>query len=329
MKKIAFLALLSIITISCSKTESTGSEYVNLEKTIYEIADDTFITVLLDSNLEPGSYSFSSLDAHDDYVSQLENSSNQTITLNKKMYNDLSHYFDPFQIAVFDKNYSVEIADDTFKATKEAIYKKSKDNNDWELYLYYGESGKESLKESELIHKNSGDLSKLRNHKFKCPQAKELYAEKANRGFAKGKNVKYYYYARSVRYKETQFGSIQTANIRWKCWNEEYHKRFGTKAKGGTITEINRLNQGWQEMRSDGKIGDYLETGEADRSTGYVEVEVKTSKGSKSAQVHKRSVSVDKVKRKKKTNAWSYHLGWIRDNITGEPDTGMRDYRID
>ncbi|WP_299313099.1 hypothetical protein [uncultured Aquimarina sp.] len=326
MKKLSLLLLMSIVILSCSKTESTGDEYVSLEKTTYEIADDTFITVLLDPTLEVESHSFTSLDEHDDYVDQLEDSSNQTITLNKKMYEDLSHYFDPFQIAVFNKNYSVEIGDKVFKATKEAIYKKSKNRNDWELHLYYGLSGKEDLKETELVYKNSNDLSKLKDYDFKSPTSKKVYERKLEEGFAKGKNTQYFNYPEVVRYKETQFGNIQTARIRWKCWNEEYVNVFATKAKGGTLTEINRASRGWQPMRDDGKIGDYLETGEHDRSTGRVSVEIKTSKGTGEADVWKRNVSKDKVKRKKKTNATSFHFGWIRDNITGEPNTGMRDF---
>lgn len=329
MKKLSLLILISIICFSCSISEEEKGGTETLEKVLYEMEDDLWITVVLDPNLQPTSYSFETLDAHDDFLIALEESSNNTIVVNKKVYEDLSHYFDPFQISILDDNYAIRIGDETYRATKEAIYKQTESEGEWNLHLYYGLSGKEDLKETELVYKNSNDLSKLKDYDFKSPTSKMVYKRKLEEGFAKGKNTQYFNYPEVVRYKETQFGNIQTARIRWKCWNEEYVNVFATKAKGGTLTEINRANRGWQPMRDDGKIGDYLETGEHDRSTGRVSVEIKTSKGTGNADVWKRNVSKDKVKRKKKTNATSFHFGWIRDNITGEPNTGMRDFWLD
>ncbi|KAA1242420.1 hypothetical protein [Aquimarina sp. RZ0] len=324
MKKLTFIIILGILIVSCTKPEDENNTLLNLEKVSYEIADDQFVTVILDPNLEPKTHSFNSLDAHDDFLIQLEETSNNTITVNKKMYEDLSHYFDPYQISILDKNYAIKVGDDVFKATKEAIYKKSKGTDNWKLYIYYGLSGKVSLEETELIHKNYMNLSKLEGYQFKCPDAKALYQKKLQ-GIAK-RDTKYFYSDVLVKYRETNNGSIKTASIRWKCWNESY-KRFGRKGKGGTVTEIKRSGQGWKVMNDNEIMGKYLLNGETDESRGYVKVQVKTSKGSKTRE-GKRNVSVDKVKRKKKRGTWSYHNGSIRDNNTGEMNRIMRDFKV-
>ena len=328
---------LSIICFfgSCDPSE----EMVNvLEEVQYEMSDDHMVTVILDPNFTHQSYTFASLEEHDQYLNDLEER-NEPLVVNKKMYNDLSHYFDPYQLLVLDMDYTVRVGDDTFKATPEAAYKKNTDTNSWDLHIYYGLSGTVDLEETSLIYENINDLKKLEDYEFKSPISKELYIKKSTVDLKpEGKDYRYFYHRdgngtiKTLLYRNYPTGEVLQANIRWFCWNEEY-RSWGGKAKGGTVTEINRLVGGiqssWTSMPSGSKIGAYHANGIADTSVPYVYVKVQTSKGSKTGSANNWSVSKSGLKRKNGKSAWSYHRTKVRENNFNISVDSIIDERVD
>ena len=107
-----------------------GTSDAQLEEVQYEMYDDVFVTVVLDPNKAHEFHSFASLEEHDNYLLSMEESSKKVV-LNKKMYEDLSHYFDPYQLTVMDMNYEIEVGLERFKADHEAIYKRATPGSDW------------------------------------------------------------------------------------------------------------------------------------------------------------------------------------------------------
>ena len=140
-KLLSMLAIVFGLAIffSCEEQNDLNSTQ-DLETVQYEMADNQWVTVILDPNLEHDSYTFASLEEHDDYLLTMEESG-EAVTVNKKMFEDLKHYFDPYQIAILDQNYSIKVGGETFRVTKEAIYKRTEASSDWAMYLYYGLSG--------------------------------------------------------------------------------------------------------------------------------------------------------------------------------------------
>ncbi|UII25593.1 hypothetical protein LVD15_20135 [Fulvivirga maritima] len=328
--------LLAMFMISCEdQDEQNLSE--NLQEVSYAMSDQYSVTVRLDPNLVHSSYAFKTLDEHDEYLNNLEESSNGVITVNKKMYETLSHYFDPYQIAVIDNNYEIEVEGEVYKVDHEAIYKKVA--NTWELYLFYGESGKVDLEETAKVHESANNLEMLASYNFKSPVSRRIYERQVlnvNSGkLADRDEIEYPLRnpdgsTKRVQYRKVNNGTIYSAEIRWRCWNESYNK-WGKKAKGGTITEIKRMEEGtsavWRSLSNDAKIGTYLISGMVEGVGGRVTVKVDGGKGSSSAS-NRWSVSKDKVKREKNKSAKSTHNGEVRDSSTGELEVGMSDIKL-
>ncbi|MBL3655931.1 hypothetical protein [Fulvivirga sediminis] len=329
--------LLAMFMMSCEDDQNEKGLSKDLQEVSYEMSDEYSVTVRLDPDLVHSSYSFKTLDEHDDYLNNLEETTNGVITLNKKMYETLSHYFDPYQIAVIDNNYEIEVEGEIYKVDHEAIYKKV--DNSWELYLFYGESGTVDLEETAKIHENYNNLDVLDEFSFKSPVSKRIYEREVlnvNSGKLAARDEIEYPLRnpngsiKRVQYRKVQNGPIYSAEIRWRCWNESYNK-WGKKAKGGTITEIKRMEEGtevgWRSLSNGAKIGTYLISGMAEGVGGKVTVKVDGGKSSGSAS-GQWSVSKDKVKRSKNRSARSIHNGEIRDSSTGELEVGMSDISL-
>ena len=326
---------LTVLLSSCEENEDAQNLSNGIQEVNY-VSDDFSVTVKLDPNLNHDSHSFETLQEHDDYLLSLEETSQGVISLNKKMYEDLSHYFDPYQIAVIDNNYQIQVAEETYKVDQEAIYKKV--NGAWELDLFYGKSGLVDLEETTLVHTNIRHLENLSDYQFKSPESERIY-NREKTAFANGKmavDSREYVYKDSngapklIEYKRSQYGETFYAYIKWYCWNESY-RQWGKKAKGGTETLIRRFEDGEEYVKLDNSqsIGAYLVTGERDDEGGKVEVVVDGRDGSTGSATDRWNTSKSKVKRKKNKSAHSSHSGWVRHNQTGELIKGMDKFHVD
>ncbi|UII19124.1 hypothetical protein [Fulvivirga ligni] len=328
---IGFIVFLS----SCEESEDGQKLGDALQEVTYQ-SDDYSVTVRLDPNLVHNSHSFKSLQEHDDYLIDLEKSSNGLITLNKKMYEDLSHYFDPYQIAVIDNNYQLEVAGEVFKVDEEAVYKQV--NGAWELDLFYGKSGLVDLEETAMVYSNVEDLEALTDYQFKSPESKRVYENKKAE-ISSGKVARdygYYYYKnsngslRNVEYKKTPNGNTYYAYIRWYCWNESYRRMFAAKAKGGTETQILRAEDGgdFVKLNNDETIGKYLVSGQLDTGGGNVMVEIDGRTGRIAGASARWNAMRDNVKRVKDRFTHSIHYAAVRDNSTGTLIRAMYRYEL-
>lgn len=337
-----FITMVVLLVMSaCDTTEQKNQ--IQVES--YQLYDDVTIQVKLDPTFMHQSYSFSSLAEHDEYLDSLEQLGE--VVLNPKLYSELSHYFDPIQLSVLDMDRSIHIGDTTFRATTEAIYKRTTNTN-WILHLFYGKSGDISLNETAMIYENHSNLHLMKNYKFQDPVSAKLYSRfiktksspKGTHSELLGKQSKHYYYNIGnstngepyiIEYRNSYNGTIYKANIRWYVWNEQY-RSWGAKAKGGTSTEILKLNDipyGWVPMGDNSDvIGFFHRNNMVDNSEPWTKVQVKTSKSSKSKESDSWKVSVSKVNRKNNRGAWSYHSGKIRPNNSNKSAEIMNNYYV-
>ena len=147
LKSFLWAFVITFLLLSC---DDEVNEIV-LEEIQYEMRDGEFVTIKLDPNKSHESLNFESFEEQEKYLLELEESGTELI-LNKEMYKELSHYFDPYEIFILDDNYSVRIGNKAYRTTRTALFERSYDQEEWQQYRYFGLSGDEDVKESELIH---------------------------------------------------------------------------------------------------------------------------------------------------------------------------------
>ncbi|MEO9477200.1 MAG: hypothetical protein ABJG41_16765 [Cyclobacteriaceae bacterium] len=323
----------SILFSACQEQDSTQPQ---LEEVQYEMYDDVFVTVVLDPNKVHEFHSFASLEEHDNYLLAMEEGGEKVI-VNKKMYEDLSHYFDPYILSVMDMNYEIEVAGERFKADREAIYKKVSERGEWELYVYYGLTGKVDLRETGMVFDNIEKLETLEDYNFKSPAAHEVYLEKLEfMSNPEGRVAAdpdqdfwvvedYPNHQKDFKYRKIDGGdTLFHSNIRIYSWNKKYTS-WGKKAKGGTKIQIRRLTggdymSGFETLSQNGPqtIGDFHEDGSADNSVPYVYVRLfakSSGAGSSIADRHNWWVEKDNADRNRNL-VISHHKAEVRENNT-------------
>lgn len=334
--RLTFIAVLfGAIIFSCENNFELENTPDGVEEVTYDFGDGEIINVTLDPNFNHGSYSFSNLEEHDSYLIAME--SKGQLVVNKKMYQDLIHYYDPYQIAVLDQNYTVTVGDEVFKATPEASYKKSIKGGDWEMHIYYGLSGEEDLKETELVFMNKQNLDVIKDYQFKSPASKEIYDSFVNgdNPSTEGRTEDIVNLndengqAYLVKYRDCRTCIVKTAYIRWVVWRENY-RSWGGKAKGGTYTQISRESNPrneWRNLVGTSPVGAYHENGTKDTSAPYTRVRV-SAKKTKDEPKNEWSVSVSKVKRKNGRSASSQHWAKFRENNNSASTERLNGYSL-
>ncbi|MFT6865721.1 MAG: hypothetical protein ACJA08_000546 [Cyclobacteriaceae bacterium] len=336
----------SILINACQEQESAQPQ---LEEVKYEMYDDEFVTVVLDPNYMSVSHHFQSIEEYDNYLNLMEESGVKVI-VNKTKYQDLIHYFDPFEISVMDEENQVSIGDVIYKATSEATYKREIDKDAWELDIFYGLDGKADLKETELIYKNIANLDALQDYQFKSPASRKIYIGiledvKTNGRILNTKTTDYYDWKTSptgakylVQARDEYAGDVKYFLVRWNCWHETFHEGLYDRAKGGTITEWQATDMYSNHCITSGcytaipsgtKFGTHHLNNITDTSVPSVKVEVLTCKGTRTAVASDWSVASDRIRRCSNGWAHSYHYSNVRENDSNISTSQMNGFYID
>lgn len=346
------LGLLLIAFLGCENTLQQEQTFETINYELYDLGNETSLKVVLDSDYEHETLIFNSEEEYENYALNLE--SIGEVKINPQFYKELSHALDPIEIHMLDKNRSIIVGNTKYTIDREALYAidLSKENSVPELQIYYGLSGEEDLKEAEMVYIHRNKLEELATYHFKDPSARELYNEfvesysdedviDLSSGEARAKcnsgstcNYGYFFYNApggelyDFKYRNTSSGTIYTANIRWFIWNQSY--RTGTfsllpRGKGGTITEIDRLDgQGWKEMpENDDPIGLYHENGTIDTSKPWTYVKIVTNESTQAKSEYKWRVRKKNVNRGDNHGTESYHSANIRLNNQNQATIAM------
>ena len=262
------------------------------------------------------------------------------ITLNKDLYNKLGHYHSPFDLYFVDNEGKITVGGYSYYSTQVASYEKGPSDDNYKLSVYYGESGDVDLKETALVYQKLENLEELSDYEFQSPWAKEIYEKKLEESkYAPNlRDTQYFYWRTSsgswypVRYRTSPTGTVYTAYLRWKCWNESYTLKWNRRrSKGGTITQILRVNQngGWQDMIGDRPIGTYHENGQRDYSKPYVEANIQPNGRSlRYASANQWQIESGGHGRDKNRGTTSYHSAKVRDNNSNTSEFRMDDYKV-
>lgn len=327
-----FVASVHVFLSSC--TASFDQEEEPVQNIRYELDDGTVISVVLDSNYEQQHTLFDSYEQHDEYLQGLENSDEELI-VNKRLYEELSHMWDPFQISVLDLNGQISIGEEELKFTKLANYSRSIGSNRWEMDIYYGESGKVDLQETQMIYENLTNLEVLKFYPFLSPAARDIFeqelalSESNTRLMGTDENWIYYKSGNNnvpVYYRTQPSGVLQYVHVRWYVWNKSYTISGGRRrSNGGTVTQVKYVQQssGWTSLSGDDPIGSYLESGNLDQSLPYVAVQIMAGgKGWKSKEErHEWSIISGAYGRAANKGTKSKHWARLRNDATGSMNT--------
>lgn len=320
-----------ISTIFLYLLTSCSHNSLDIKEVDHELYDGRIVTVLLDPNHNQVRMNFETIDEY--YLLSESRIDSKFIRLNASMYSSLIHYYDPIEISIMDMDGIVVLNNEKYKATKEAFLKEV--NDKWEIQIYHGINGDISLLETELIHANMHNLNSLKDYDFKDPSSLEIYNNYQNNmkkisefqaldeGFFyfRPSNDPNQYY--ELKYRNTPSGPIYTAYMRWYCWNETYRSGTNARARGGTITQVNRLHDGfgWSSLQNNTiPIGGYHENGSVDTSTPWTSVTVITYnsngsiKQSRTSEATSWRVSREGVHRNNNTGAESFHSAETRYN---------------
>lgn len=252
----------SAVLFSCSETEELDDQII--EQVQYELEEGKFITVHLNPDFDQQSREFISMQAYDDHLDQLEEVGD-IVTVNKDLYEELSHYFNPYEISLLDNNNQVKIGDILYRADQEAAYQQSAGDS-WEKIVHYGESGLVDLHETTKVYENLGQLHLLENYKFQSPEARRIYEEmKGSSGAAKTERLNRHIFtvtSSNISGANTNpctffctpyifnypngFFTV-SAELRVIVYNEEF-SNWGLRAKSGTALQI-------RDISSNGRFG--------------------------------------------------------------------------
>ncbi len=338
---------MTLLLIGCNSNIQDGNILSSDDFFEYKLDDDSVLKVILDSEYLHESRTFITKEDFVHYSATLEQVGE--VTLNPALWNELAHYFDPIEVSLLDMDRSIVIEGRQYVASSTSLY--SRDvaikGAEYRLEVYYGEDGEDDSREIALIHSHRLNLEELASYNFKDPFAKARYQEFMNLQTTQrnvdgaplmkslnsrpscGSNCDYRVYAwknsngedYEITYRGSSSGPVLSANMRWYIWNESYNKGIiGTKrrSRGGTITEINRLNDGygWRTMPDDdSKIGPYHGNGTLDRSTPktYVHV-IPVGRSGQTKQEPKWQVYLTDIGRDKNKGTNSRHSAWVRYN---------------
>ena len=341
-----FPIMVLIFLISCSENEEslTIEEPTSL---LFENDAGKTIEIILEPHLIQPPRQFASFDKSDDFLVALEESSS-SLNLNKKLYEDLAHYFDPYEIYLMDNNGLVTVGNTVYKADEVGHYRQLNDGS-WELLLYYGISGNVDLEETALKHQHHLNLEELENYEFKSPAAREVYerllienkdldnSEVNNAGRVMAKHFAIIDWEDPntdqpyiIKYRNYMNGPILSAKMQFYIWNEDYKHSGKKRMKGGTYCEIFRFSVGqWQPMPNGSKIGNYHENNTFDTSTPYTYVRVFTNKNSGNSDfIYDWQAFIGGVSRSRKQAAKSYHTIKIRRNNSNIREDVYVDYYL-
>ncbi|MBC6424983.1 MAG: hypothetical protein GDA51_00610 [Ekhidna sp.] len=198
------------------------------------------------------------------------------LIINKQMWETLGHYWDPYEVSLFDEDYKLHIGNITYKVDKNAIYKKEP-RGDFEMTIYYGDDGYVHSDEVQFIYQNSDNLEEIANYDFKSPAAKELFIEEKKSTSSRTYSISHGFHILStsnfagsptslssgspyeVRYF-SDAGYLTRANLAVFYWNAEY-RDFGGRGEGGTVLLIrdidrneNYLTNRWVMPSSNGYV---------------------------------------------------------------------------
>lgn len=319
-QSIQLLSLCFVLFLSsCSDETEIIEENQDLESFTYQYSNDLKVQVLLDPNKVQEHRTFSSLEAYEEAEELLAKKGQ--IVVNQDLYNDLKHYFSPFEIYFMDAEGKITVGKYGYLNTTTASYEKEGQFGEYELSVFYGKSGKVNLEETELIHKNIENLEVLSNYSFKSPWAEELYKEKLTN--INKIDRSYHSYRNSngslkqVKYRTSPNGPVRIAYIRWYCWNESYRRRFNRKrSRGGTITQILRdnLSSGrWESMTGKQPIGQFHANGTRDNSIPRTVVRVQPNgRNIRYATANEWSIVSSDHGRDANRGTTSYHSAYLR-----------------
>ncbi|MEL6560552.1 MAG: hypothetical protein AAFQ94_20340 [Bacteroidota bacterium] len=265
----------SAVFFSCSETEEPDDQI--MEQVQYELEEGNFVTVQLDPNFDQQSREFVSMEEYEDQLDQLEEAGD-IVTVNKSLYEELSHYFDPYEISLLDNNRQVEIGGILYRTDQVAAYKKV--GNSWEKIVHFGEDGMTDLNETSMIYDYLDNLQQLDDYDFKSPAARAIYerlkgSSSSPQTEAHSEHV--LYITQSNLFSGNPFpcqncenfaytftypwnGNTIQAQLRVIVWNEE-NAIFGSNAKSGTKVQImdvssnGRFGQNWTTPGDGTRIG--------------------------------------------------------------------------
>ena len=172
VKHLSVLVTMAMMTILYGCNPTTDEEIL-IEQIQYELEDGQFIAVKLDPNLVQDGHVFTSLEKFEEALEQMEEAGHP-ISLNKALYEKLSHYFPTFEISLMDHNSQVEIGGVLYRADNEAAYALSEDGK-WEKTIHYGTDGLTDLHETTKVYENLGQLHLLEDYEFKSPDARKIF----------------------------------------------------------------------------------------------------------------------------------------------------------
>ena len=344
IKNLAYSVIITLFSVVLLNSCDQSEDVPTLETISYEMAPGEIVTVTLDPNKQHELMVFDNIDEQDAYLLEMENKT-QELVINKALYNELSHYWDPYEIAILDNNRMVQIGNEVYKSSKEALYVKPVNGNDWELDLYYGESGKVHEEEIKMVYGNVFNAEKLENYQFQSPAAQQEYQElkiEAQNDFATSGRVQttrsrtYVYGVGGPNegepyefwYRDATSGQgsgRKTAIVQFYYWHTTKKKK-GRRVDAGTEVQIKRVSQNdqWVTPGRYSKVGRYHDNGSLDRSEPKVYLRVRTSKATKELSTSSPSytgswnLSVTGVKRRH--GAHTYHQAGIRLNNSNRTD---------
>lgn len=308
---------LILLLIGCDSSINTIESQISdsINTIDYELYDGKFIELIIDPNYIHESLKFDTMEEYDDYGIGLEK--NESITLNSALWDKLSHAYDPIEIHMFDMDTSVMVDGIKYIAEKEALYSINinNENTGRTMEVYYGESGDEDLAEIERIFVSLIEPDILLKSDLKNPESKTLYEElhsslrQAKKGLSINK-VSSIKEAKAIfqdhdcnagssscdtalimyldssnnpyifKGRLSANGSVQEAEIGHMLWNQSHRSGIRARAKGGTITVIDRFDGlgvraiTFNEGAGGVPLWTYHENGSLDLSIPYSYVQV-------------------------------------------------------
>lgn len=269
--KITLLFCAVLMLQSCENSESQ-IEDLQLETLTYELHGEKTITFDVSPIFQHESRTFESYDTFNDFLVD-EEEENKPLVINKEMWENLKHYWNPYKVAQFDKNYEITVDGKKHRVDSEAIYVQNSAGV-WEMDVFYGLSGDVEYEEIKMVSLGEGKLETLKDYAFKSPSAKKYYEEKLRQP-SKSKNSAFSLitpgnFAFTTAYNdiglfqtnisllqngayEVLYGPNQLRNsknlqtraaIAVFSYNEEYRNNLSARARGETALFIMDLDDG-------------------------------------------------------------------------------------
>lgn len=354
--RVRFLALsvfFMLMWVGCDSGLQADEELITIN---HELYDGAAIQVTLDPDYVHESLSFDTMEEYDNYGITLEEAGK--VTVNTRLWNELSHAYDPIEIHKFDMDRSVVVEHIKYTADREAMYSLdlTAENAEPTLEVFYGESGEDDLIEIERVFISLIQSESLSRNDFKNPEAAELYfslssnISERQKGIGEEK-ISSITSANAIfqdhdcnsgssscdtafllitspggsephifRGRFSPTGPVQEAHIAHMLWNQSHRSGARARAKGGTITVIDRLDGlgpraiTYSESEGGAPLWPYHENGTNDLSIPYAYVQVKTSRSTKQSYCNCWTARKGGVKRSSGSGTESYHQARIRSN---------------